>query len=143
MYLTTFSKLIRTFFCNADIREISLYDEIETCRLYLQLKAMRFDNKFTWSVTFDEQIDLKLVSIPALIIEPFIENPIWHGIVLLNNRGHVSLNVLGKAGEVEIIIEDNGVGREASHLNKPNSGFTHQSKVANLIQSRLVMNNLL
>ena len=80
-YLTTFSKLIRTLFNNADKKEISLYDEIETCKLYLQLEAMRFDTKFSYSVNVDENIDLKSIQVPALIIQPFIENAIWHGIV--------------------------------------------------------------
>ena len=59
MYLTTFSKLIRTLFNNADKKEITLYDEIETCKLYLQLEAMRFNNKLSFSVNIDENIDLK------------------------------------------------------------------------------------
>ena len=64
-YLTTFSKLIRTLFNNADKKEISLYDEIETCKLYLQLEAMRFDAKFSYSVNADENIDLKSIRVPA------------------------------------------------------------------------------
>ena len=85
-YLTTFSKLIRTLFNNADKKEISLYDEIETCKLYLQLEAMRFDTKFSYSVNIDEDIDLKSIHVPALIIQPFIENAIWHGIVPKKQR---------------------------------------------------------
>ena len=80
-YLTTFSKLIRTLFNNADKKEISLHDEIETCKLYLQLEAMRFDSSFSYTVKVDENLDLKSIRVPALIIQPFIENAIWHGIV--------------------------------------------------------------
>ena len=80
-YLTTFSKLIRTIFQNSDKREISLYDEIETCKLYTQLESMRFGNKFNYYFKVDETIDLKSVQVPALIIQPFIENAIWHGIM--------------------------------------------------------------
>ena len=87
-YLTTFSKLIRTLFNNADKKEITLYDEIETCKLYLQLEAMRFDNRFAYSVNIDENIDLKSIYVPALIIQPFIENAIWHGIVPKESDGN-------------------------------------------------------
>ena len=80
-YLTTFSKLIRTIFQNSDKREITLYDEMETCRLYTQLESMRFGNKFNYSFAVDNTIDLKSVMVPALIIQPFIENAIWHGIM--------------------------------------------------------------
>jgi hypothetical protein len=142
-YLTTFSKLIRTLFNNADKKEISLYDEIETCKLYLQLEAMRFDTKFSYSVNVDDNIDLKSIQIPALIIQPFIENAIWHGIVPRKSGGHVSLNVLRKDGAIEVVIDDDGIGREASAQNKSASSLVHQSKGVNLTQSRLELNNLL
>jgi two-component sensor histidine kinase len=142
-YLTTFSKLIRTLFNNADKKEISLYDEIETCKLYMQLEAMRFDTKFSFTVQVDENIDLKSIQVPALIIQPFIENAIWHGIVPRNKGGRVSLSVVKKNGLAEIIIDDDGIGRESSHQNKPASAIAHQSKGVNLTQSRLELNNLL
>ena len=141
-YLTTFSKLIRTLFNNADKKEITLYDEIETCKLYLQLEAMRFDSKFSYVVNIDERIDLKSVHIPALIIQPFIENAVWHGIVP-KGGGNVSLSVLKNNGTVEIIIDDDGIGREASQQNKATSNIGHQSKGVNLTQSRLELDNLL
>jgi histidine kinase/YXYXY domain-containing protein len=142
-YLTTFSKLIRTLFNNADKKEISLYDEIETCKLYLQLESMRFDTKFSYTVNIDETVDLKSVQVPALIIQPFIENAIWHGIVPHDKAGNVSLNVIQENSIIEIIIDDDGVGRETSQQNKSASGLFHQSKGVNLTQSRLELNNLL
>ena len=142
-YLTTFSKLIRTLLNNADKKEISLYDEIETCKYYLQLEAMRFDTKFSYSVNIDDNIDLKSIQVPALIIQPFIENAIWHGIVPRNSGGRVSLNVLRKDGIIEVSIDDDGIGREASQQNKSASGIAHQSKGVNLTQARLELNNLL
>ncbi len=142
-YLTTFSKLIRTLLNNADKKEISLFDEMETCKLYLQLEAMRFDAKFNFAVNVDENIDLKSIQVPALIIQPFIENAIWHGIVPRNTSGKVSLNVLRKNGIIEVLIDDDGIGREASAQNKSASGLAHQSKGVNLTQTRLELNNLL
>ena len=142
-YLTTFSKLIRTLFNNADKKEISLHDEIETCKLYLQLEAMRFNNKLSYSVNIDENIDLKSIYVPALIIQPFIENAIWHGIVPKETGGTVLLNVMKANGTVKIVIDDNGIGRESSQQNKSLSGLAHQSKGVNLTQSRLELDNLL
>ena len=142
-YLTTFSKLIRTLFNNADKKDISLYDEIETCKYYLQLEAMRFDAKFTYSVNVDEHIDLKSTQIPALIIQPFIENAIWHGIVPSGSGGNVSVNITRKEDAIEISIDDDGIGREASAKNRSASSLTHQSKGVNLTQTRLELNNLL
>lgn len=142
-YLTTFSKLIRTLFNNADKKEITLYDEIETCKLYLQLEAMRFDNRFSYAVTIDPTIDLKSFYVPALIIQPFIENAIWHGIVPKETGGTVMLNVKKEKGNVKIVVDDNGIGREASQQNKSLTGITHQSKGVNLTQSRLELDNLI
>jgi two-component sensor histidine kinase len=142
-YLTTFSKLIRTLFNNADKKEISLHDEIETCKLYLQLEAMRFDAKFSHSVNVDENIDLKSIQVPALIIQPFIENAIWHGIVPREAGGRVEVNVKQVNDSIEVIIDDNGIGREASGQNKASSGLAHQSKGMNLTQSRLDLENRL
>ena len=142
-YLTIFSKLIRTLFNNADKKEITLYDEIETCKLYLQLEAMRFDAKFSYVVNVDEQIDLKSIFVPALIVQPFIENSIWHGIVPKGGGGIVSLSVLKNNGIVEVVIDDDGIGREASQQNKATSNIGHQSKGVSLTQSRLELDNLL
>ena len=142
-YLTTFSKLIRTLFNNADKKEISLYDEMETCKHYLQLEAMRFDTKFSYEVKVDENLDMKSVTLPALIIQPFIENAIWHGIVPKGTGGHIELSVMQNGSKIEIVIDDDGIGREASKQNKSASGLTHQSKGVNLTQSRLELDNLL
>ncbi|MEO8111426.1 MAG: histidine kinase [Ginsengibacter sp.] len=142
-YLTTFSKLIRTLFNNADKKEISLSDEIETCKLYLQLEAMRFDAAINYTVDVDPDIDLKSVMIPALIIQPFIENAIWHGIVPGGTGGNIRLDVERNNGYVEIIVEDDGIGREVSQKNKAATKLAHDSKGVNLTQSRLELDNLL
>lgn len=142
-YLTTFSKLIRTLFNNADKKEITLYDEIETCKFYLQLEAMRFDEKFSYSINVDPDIDLKSIYVPALIIQPFIENSIWHGIVPKETGGQVEVSVTQNNNTVKIVVDDNGIGREASQQNKATSQVMHQSKGVHLTRSRLELDNLL
>jgi len=142
-YLTTFSKLIRTLFNNADKKEISLYDEIETCKLYLKLESMRFDAKFSYNVTVDQGLDLKSIQVPALIIQPFIENAIMHGIMPKDSGGHLEVSVLHNDNTIDIIIEDNGIGRESSVQNKSLIGLVHQSKGVYLTQSRLALDNLI
>jgi len=127
---------------NADKKEITLYDEIETCKLYLQLESMRFDAKFSYSVSTDETIDLKSIRVPALIVQPFIENAIWHGIVPAGT-GHVSLTISRNNGYIDIVVDDNGIGREASQQNKSASNILHNSRGVNLTHSRIQLNNLL
>ncbi len=143
-YLTTFSKLIRTIFHNSDKREVTLYDEIETCRLYVQLESMRFDAKFGHHFIVDTQIDLKSVFVPALIMQPFIENAIWHGIMPKPSGGTVSVIVEREGDGVRCIIDDDGIGVELSKQNQFKGKLAmHQSRGVHLTQSRLNLNNLL
>ncbi|MEP7107501.1 MAG: histidine kinase [Ferruginibacter sp.] len=143
-YLTTFSKLIRTIFQNSDKREITLYDEMETCRLYTQLESMRFGDKFSYHFNIDETIDMKSVRVPALVIQPFIENAIWHGIMPKEKGGILTVTVEKKEEAIYCIIDDDGIGRELSKQNKfRGEPSTHQSKGVHLTQNRLDLDNLL
>ena len=142
-YLTTFSKLIRTLFQNSDKREISLHEELETCRLYTQIEKMRFGNKVDFKFDIDTSIDLKDVKVPALILQPFIENAIWHGLVPKENGGTVLVSVSATNGSIECAIDDNGIGRALSKQSKNQYDTTHQSKGIGLTQSRLALDKLL
>ena len=141
-YLTTFSKLMRTIFHNSDKRQISLYDEIETCKLYTQLESMRLNGKLKYQFEVDPNLDLKSVMVPALIVQPFIENAIWHGIVP-KDGGVISISL--KSGEEAIIceVDDDGIGRESSKLNKPTTPIIHESKGVYLSQQRLNLEKML
>lgn len=136
-YLTTFSKLIRTLLQNSDKRQISLYDEIETCKLYTHLEIMRFGGKLTCSFQIDPNLDLKSVMVPALIIQPFIENAIWHGIVPKENGGTIHITIKQQDDQILCEVDDDGIGRRLSQLNKPSDSLTHESKGVRLSQARL------
>ena len=143
-YLTTFSKLIRTIFQNSDKREITLFDEIETCRLYTQLEGMRFGNKLSYSFNVDETIDLKSIMVPALILQPFIENAIWHGIMPTEEGGTIHVTISKKEDKIFCIVEDDGIGRDVSMQKRLNgSPSAHQSKGVRLTQTRLELSNIL
>jgi two-component sensor histidine kinase len=135
-YLTTFSKLIRTLFNNSDKRQITLFDELETCKLYTQLEAMRLNGKLEYHFEVDNNLDVKSVMVPALILQPFIENAIWHGIAP-KESGKVSVEVTGDGEKIVCAVDDNGIGRELSKQNKPGNPMMHQSKGINLSQARL------
>lgn len=142
IYLTTFSRLIRTIFQNADRKEISLYEEIETCRLYTQLESMRFDDKLQYNFDIDTDTDFKSIMVPPLILQPFIENAIWHGIMPKESAGKLSVSIHAKDDKVFCTVEDDGIGRsKAIHNN--NIYAMHESKGMKLTQSRLEINNIL
>jgi len=142
-YLTTFSKLIRTLFQNSDKREVSLFEEIETCKLYTQLERMRFGNKIEFIFNVDQSIDLKDIKVPALILQPLIENAIWHGLVPKETGGRVVFSIKKTNGTVECIIDDDGIGRELSGQYKAQYKATHQSKGIGMTQARLDLDTLL
>lgn len=142
-YLTTFSKLIRTLFQNSDKREVSLHEELETCRLYTQLERMRFGDKVEFVFDVDDRLDLKDIKVPALILQPFIENAIWHGLVPKEIGGRVTVSVVQNKGAVECIIDDDGIGRVLSAQYKAQYEATHQSKGIGLTQSRLDLDKML
>jgi Histidine kinase/Y_Y_Y domain len=143
-YLTTFSKLMRTIFQSSDKREINLYEEIETCQLYVQLESMRFGSKLHYEFNVDSSIDLKSVKLPALIIQPFLENAIWHGIMPKEAGGSLIFSVEKRGSDICCIIDDDGIGREMSKQNKfRGEPSTHESKGVHLTQNRLDVDNML
>lgn len=143
IYLATFSRLIRTLINNAEKKEIPLDEEIKTCQLYLELEVMRFDGKMTFVIQLDKEIDLRTIRIPALTIQPFIENAVWHGIVPKYKGGTVSLFVKKRGEYVDITIDDDGIGREASRRGKSSLNIGHQSKGVAMTQSRFDLDNFL
>ena len=142
-YLTTFSKLIRSLFQNSDKREVSLKEELETCQLYTQLEKMRFGDKVEFIFDIDESIDLKDFKVPALIMQPFIENAIWHGLIQKETGGKVEISVRKNNGAIQCTIDDNGIGREQSKKFKPQYETSHQSRGMGLTHSRLELDKLL
>lgn len=139
IYLTTFSKLIRNQLNNAR-REISLHEELETCRLYTELEALRFGSRISCSFAIDDEIDTYSLQVPPLILQPFIENAIWHGI-LPKEGGNVKIAVSRNGRYIQCTIEDDGIGRESSLHNKAETAATYQSKGMKLVQGRLNLHN--
>lgn len=113
-YLTDFANLIRSVLQQSQQSFISLKDELEILELYIRLEQMRFENKFDFSYNIDEQVDTTYIKIPALLLQPYVENAIWHGLMHKETKGELKVEV--KMGEDEVLctIEDNGIGRKKS-----------------------------
>lgn len=137
--LTGFAKLIRK---NLDIctrSYINLEEEIEYLNLYLRLEKYRFGEKFNYRINIDEQIDTEEILIPSMILQPYIENAIWHGIMPKEEGGIVEVNIT-KENEAYLSIKiiDNGIGIANSFATKNSE---HQSKGMDLTQERLNLLN--
>ena len=140
-YLAKFSRLIRMIIEKAALSEISLHDEITRLTYYLELEKERFKNKFDYSINLDENIDTHQIMIPNMIVQPYVENSILHGILPKNEHGHLSVNFrIAKAGTLQINIEDNGIGLiKAAELAKAG----HKSIGTNTIKNILEVNSKL
>ena len=78
---------------NSNQKEITLQDDLQLIELYMQIEAMRLDNKFSYSIEVDEAIDVENTLVPPLILQPFIENSIWHGISKKEDKGHIKIQI--------------------------------------------------
>ena len=136
-YLTSFAKLIRKNLDSSQKNETSLADELSRLELYLSLEQMRFQGRFDYSFNIDETLDTDLVQIPAMMLQPFLENSIWHGILPVEKHGVISLNISQSGDAVCIEIIDNGIGFETSISQKKSSSNMHISKGMEITENRI------
>jgi ligand-binding sensor domain-containing protein/two-component sensor histidine kinase len=134
-YLTSFAKLIRKNLDNSQTDTTTLAEELERLELYLELEHMRFADKFDYEITIDNGLDLIGVAIPAMMLQPYVENSIWHGILPSERHGKVRIMVSAAGPErVSVRITDNGIGFEES-LSRKQQG-DHISKGIEITKGR-------
>ncbi|MCM4156301.1 tetratricopeptide repeat protein [Gramella sp. AN32] len=110
-YLTKFADLMRKTLVNSEKKEVLLEDDLELLRLYLEIETKRLNNKFTSSIEVDPGIDIHRTLIPPCILQPFVENSIWHGISQMKGKGHIKIEVKERDKMLVCSVEDNGQGR--------------------------------
>ncbi|MGB8191946.1 MAG: histidine kinase [Chitinophagaceae bacterium] len=141
-YLTRFSKLIRSFLENSRQTSISLKDELDLLRAYMEMEALRFRNRFTYEIEIDHTLDPVSVYIPSMLIQPYVENAIWHGIQHKETNGFVKLSVQNLGGNVlRCRIQDNGIGRKKAGEIESVSVSRHQPVGMTITQQRLEIIN--
>jgi anti-sigma regulatory factor (Ser/Thr protein kinase) len=117
-YLSSFSKLLRMVLNYSEKNFITLSNEIEVLKLYLSLEALRFRQSFSYDVIVTENIEADIVQLPSLLLQPYVENAVWHGLRHKQGEKALTIFIAEKDDQLEIIIEDNGVGREKSEAIK-------------------------
>jgi ligand-binding sensor domain-containing protein len=113
-YLNKFAKLIRIILNNSEKPTVTINEDIEALSLYLELEKMRFDNKFDYKITIDESIDGDYDEIPPMLIQPYLENAILHGINPKEGNGQINISIKVVNQFIKISIADDGIGREKS-----------------------------
>lgn len=137
-YLNKFSKLVRKILEASSLKEISLADELETIELYMNIENIRFSHEIDFSIRVDESIDEHTVKIPSLILQPFLENALWHGLSSKEGEKKIQLHVSRENEKFILIsITDNGVGREASERIKESKILKRKSIGIDITKERL------
>lgn len=138
-YLTRFSRLIRLILDNSRTETITLSKELETLRLYIEMEQMRFANRFDYQIAVADNIQAEHLDIPPLLIQPYVENAIWHGFMHKKSEGLLQINIYLQKDVLCIEIEDDGIGRKKAQELKSRSALTHKSHGMQLTTERLSM----
>jgi len=114
-YLTKFSRLVRQVLNNSKSKTVSLEDEVSALRLYVELEQLRFEDQFNYDLIVDDNIKRDRILIPPMLIQPYVENAIWHGLMPLEDKkGKLMIRIKYKDEHIQVQVEDNGIGRVAS-----------------------------
>ena len=140
-YLTQFSRLIRFVLNNSKKSWVPLEDEIDMLKLYLDMERLRFKNAFSYQLICDEAIDPLTMFIPPLLLQPFVENAIWHGLMHKKENGLVTISVVIENEILHCGIIDNGVGRSAAAAAGSKSSQSHKSLGIEIARERLALIN--
>lgn len=139
-YLTVFSNFLRSLLKYAEMNFIPLDEELKILKMYVELESLRFDQSFTYDISVDETLNHEEVLVPSLMVQPFAENAIWHGLLHKEGEKKLSIHFSNSSDEyLTCVIEDNGIGREKSKMIQQNkiSSMVHESKGINIIKERL------
>ena len=141
-YLSEFSQLMRNVLENSDEDFIPLSKEIELLELYVKLEHFRFKDKFDHEITVDENLKISEFVIPPMLLQPYVENAVWHGLRYKEEKGHLSIDFKQTDTEtVTITITDDGIGRKKSKALKTENQKKQKSKGMGNIQRRISILN--
>ena len=135
-YLSQFARLIRQTMNSIKSNSVLLEDEVERLRNYIELEKVRMENRFEFNILIDEKLEDDDYNIPSMIVQPFVENAIWHGISQLQGKGKIAIrfNYVNEKS-IEIVIEDNGIGFEKSKAFSKTKN--HLNMASTLTQKRI------
>lgn len=140
-YLTKFASLLRLTLDNSQTNLVPINDEIESLKLYLELESMRLENNLEYLIELDNDIDSYMFKIPTLLLQPFVENSIIHGIQEKNGKGKVHIKLQLKNNAIHCLIEDNGVGRKKADILKTEEQKQRKSHGRHITETRLNLLN--
>jgi tetratricopeptide (TPR) repeat protein len=138
-YLTKFSRLMRMIMNHSRHSLISLADELEVLGLYLDMESLRFKNAFDYNIRLEGDIDAGEIFIPPLLLQPFVENAVWHGLMNKQERGKLFVDIQERGGMLTVIIRDNGIGRKRAATLKSKSVEKYKSMGLQITAQRMAL----
>lgn len=140
-HLSRFAHLLRLILENSKEKLISLESELETLKLYIELEQERFDYSFDYEIIIDEHIDISEQMLPPLLIQPYVENAIWHGLLNKIQKGKLLIHINSCNNEVVIIVEDNGIGRQEAMAIRSRQKIKYKSIGMGITKDRIELMN--
>jgi tetratricopeptide (TPR) repeat protein len=140
-YLTKFSSLMRKVLDNSQHTSVPISDELSALNLYLELESIRFKDKFEYKIIIDDEIDPLMHKIPTMLIQPYVENSISHGLIPKEGKGYVNVDLKLNSEYILCTIEDNGIGRVAAKERNQKRENNHNSLGTQITKSRLDLVN--
>jgi len=138
-YLTKFSRLMRMIMNHSRHSLITLAEEVEVLELYLGMEVLRFKNAFDYQIAIEEGLDTDDIRIPPLLLQPFVENAIWHGLMHKEERGSLYIGMHVEGDTLICVIRDNGIGRRRAELLKSKSAEKHKSMGLQITAERMAL----
>ena len=140
-YLTRFSRLMRMVLINSQKQLVSLEDELQMLRLYLDMERLRFKDTFDYKIIFSNTVDEGALQVPPLLLQPFCENAIWHGLMQKDGPGLLTVELAMQDNILSCFIMDNGIGRHAAERLKSKSAENKKSMGLKITTERLALLN--
>jgi LytS/YehU family sensor histidine kinase len=138
-YLTKFSKLMRLILENSQVPLITLESELESLKLYLDLEALRFNYRFGYKISVAPETDTSVLKVPPLIMQPYVENAIWHGLMHKEEKGQLDIEISREDEHLFVRITDDGVGRKQSASFRSKSATLHKPMGLRITEERIAM----
>jgi LytS/YehU family sensor histidine kinase len=142
-YLTKFSRLIRLILDNSRTDTVILGKELESLKLYIEMEQMRFTDRFEYNIAIAPQLQVEHIEIPPLLLQPYVENAIWHGLMHKKESCLLQIRLYPEGKHIAIEIEDNGVGRAKAMELKSRSATVQKSHGMKVTSERIEVINRL
>lgn len=142
-YLNKFAKLIRSILTLSKNDTVSLKEELNIIELYCELEQMRFQKHFGYNISVDKDIEPGIIQVPPLLLQPYVENAVWHGIMQKEEGGDIDINVSNIDNGYKFSIKDNGIGRKKSAELRSRSSLKRKSLGAQITSDRIDVFNKL